>query len=302
MQIESVMSRTVFTIDKGAPFIEACHIMHSHNVGSVVVVEKEKPVGIISERDVVHNLALRGPAVIDLKVEHIMKTPLITLPPNTSLKRAAKVMRDRRIRRIPVIKNGKLVGIVTSGDILRGIQMELVYSKQETNDLKQIIYKDALTGINNYKYFKIFLVRAINNVKRFGGFLSLIMIDIDHFKQINDIYGHSAGDTVLKKIAYILRNNTGKANAVCRYGGDEFAVISSIGDLERAIERAERFRRIVEDTRFIFDKHVVNVTISLGVAVWRKGMTTALDLINAADKALYISKKNGKNRVSVSRE
>jgi diguanylate cyclase (GGDEF)-like protein len=302
MMIESVMSRTVLTAAPDASFSDICKLMKEHNTGSVVILDRDRPVGIISERDVVITIASRGVSALDLKAHHVMKSPLITLPPATTLARAAKIMRDRKIRRLPVVKSGRLAGIVTSGDVLRGIQLELGSSRQETNVLKQAVYRDGLTGVFNQKYFKAAMSMALAHMQKYGGFLSLIMIDVDHFKQINDIYGHSAGDMVLKRVAGILRDNTGQVNAVCRFGGDEFAVISAIGDLERAVERAERFRKIVEETKFAYDRHVLTVTLSIGVAAWRKNMMHATALINAADKALYISKKNGRNRVSVARE
>lgn len=302
MNIESVMSRSVLTASKETPFVEVCRLMSKHNMGSVVILDGGRPVGIISERDIVMTVASRGTSATDLKARHVMKSPLVTLSPAASLAQAAKVMRDRRIRRIPVMKAGRLVGIVTLGDVLRGFQIELLNSRQETHELKQAVYRDGLTGVFNQKYFKTALAQAVAHVKRYGGFLSLVMIDVDHFKQINDIYGHSAGDMVLRKVAQILRNNTGKVNAVCRYGGDEFAVLSTIGDLERAVERAERFRRLVEETRFVYGRHVLTVTLSIGVAAWNKRMLNGLSLVNAADRALYVSKKNGRNRVSVARE
>ena len=133
--------------------------------------------------------------------------------------------------------------------------------------------------------------------------LSLIMLDIDHFKQFNDNYGHQAGDTVLKELSLIITSQSRCASidVCCRYGGEEFAVIMPELELHNAVKVAERIRRVVESNEFSISENnaAAKVTISLGVS----GITGADDmgpeeLVKKADDALYLSKKNGRNRVS----
>jgi len=302
MLVESVMSRTVFTAGIGDTVLEVCRNMKSNHAGSVVVLDRGRSVGMITERDIVFTLANIGPSIVNLKAGNIMKSPLITMTPRQSLRAAARLLREKRIRRIPVVEKGRLVGIATAGDILRGIQLELVSSSIRTSLLEKEIYHDGLTGAFNFKFFRLALEREVKHLKQYGGVLSLLMIDVDFFKQINDSYGHAAGDVVLKRISALMKNNTGQINVVCRYGGDEFAVISPISDLDRARQRAERFRMLVEKEKFIHNRQSFNVTLSIGVAAWKRNMKNASDLVNAADKALYISKRQGRNRVTLSRD
>jgi diguanylate cyclase (GGDEF)-like protein len=302
MLIESVMSRTVFTADIRETALDVCRGMKSNHAGSAVILDRGRAVGMITERDIVFTLANIGPSIVNLKAGNIMRSPLITMSPRQTLRAAARLLREKRIRRIPVVEKGRLAGIATAGDILRGIQLELVSSSIRTSMLEKEIYRDELTGVFNYKYFKLALDREVKHVREFGGILSILMIDVDFFKQINDTYGHAAGDYVLRRIAALMKSNTGQINVVCRYGGDEFAVISPISDLDRARQRAERFRGLVEKEKFLHNRQAFNVTLSLGVAEWKRSMKTPADLVNAADKALYISKRQGRNRVTVSRE
>ena len=302
MLIESVMSRTVFTADIRDTVLEVCRNMKNNHAGSAVILDRGRAVGMISERDIVFTLANIGPSFVNLKAGNIMKSPLITMSPRQTLRAAARLLREKRIRRIPVVEKGRLTGIATAGDILRGIQLELVSSSIRTSILEKEIYRDGLTGIYNYKYFKLVLDREVKHVRQFGGILSIMMIDVDFFKQVNDTYGHDAGDHVLRRIAGLMKNNTGQINAVCRHGGDEFGVISPISDLDRARQRAERFRALVEKEKFVHNKQAFNVTLSIGVAEWKRSMKSPSDLVAAADKALYISKKQGRNKVTVSRE
>jgi diguanylate cyclase (GGDEF)-like protein len=151
---------------------------------------------------------------------------------------------------------------------------------------------DHLTGLPNRRFLQIQMDKCIEAVKRYGEYLSVIMLDIDHFKRYNDRLGHVKGDGLLVHLAGILARETRSADFVFRYGGEEFLIILPRTGQKPACDVAERIRRVVEtDTE---------VTISLGVAFYREGSNNCESLIQSADTALYQAKRDGRNLVVVS--
>ncbi len=299
MFIRDVMSRTVFSVSPDAKLQKICQIMEKNSIGSVVIIKDRYPIGIVTERDVVNVVALQGGAVLQNSAQQIMKGHLITMNPKQDLKEALQVMIDKRIRRLPICEKKSLVGILTYGDVMREIQKELAEVNVKAQQLKKEAVKDGLTGLFNQQYFKIALDNQMERVKRYGGVLTLLMVDVDFFKKINDQNGHDAGDLVLQKVATLIRRNTRKVNIVGRYGGDEFGLIAPISDVEGGRQLGERLRDIVERTKFHYKDIVIHVTLSIGVAGWDKAMLNGRDLIVKADKALYLSKRAGRNKVSI---
>jgi diguanylate cyclase (GGDEF)-like protein len=153
---------------------------------------------------------------------------------------------------------------------------------------------DALTGIANRMTFDRTLHRELTRCDRNGEGLGLLLIDIDHFKALNDNHGHQMGDEVLRQLALTLEEHSRTFDTVARYGGEEFAVIVPAAGLEECIEIAERLR--MEIARLELCR---SVTASIGVAIYREHAGTADTLVRAADDALYRSKRNGRNKVSV---
>ena len=157
---------------------------------------------------------------------------------------------------------------------------------------------DALTGFINHKAFFDELHREIARVRRNKTNLSLILLDVDNFKLFNDVHGHQVGDMILTQVASLIRGNVRTVDAAARYGGDEFAVILSDTETERAEAVAERIRRAIASNQLTLDGQTFFVTISAGVAQYRMGQTLA-DMVNEADSALYKAKSKGRNAVAV---
>lgn len=158
--------------------------------------------------------------------------------------------------------------------------------------------RDPLTGIYNKRYFLDRLRGEYAYSVRHTVPLSLLLFDIDHFKQINDTYGHPAGDTVLKTLAQVISRTIRAEDIFARYGGEEFAVIARELESAPAYAFAERLRRVVESTRFEAEGYHIPVTISVGIATL--GPTNFLDeadMIREADQNLYVAKRAGRNRV-----
>jgi len=161
---------------------------------------------------------------------------------------------------------------------------------------EQLAYLDGLTGIYNRRYFEQQINSEIERAARYDGRLAIIMIDIDNFKRLNDEFGHLLGDEVLRQVSTVFKQQLRKVDAVCRYGGEEFAVLMPQTSGGNALEVAEKLRRMVESFRF--PGVPVKVTISAGVAEFPSNGRTRDELVAAADAALYASKESGRNRIS----
>lgn len=166
--------------------------------------------------------------------------------------------------------------------------------------LEQLANIDALTDLYNRRMYYSILNGEITRARRHGRPVSVLILDIDHFKRINDNYGHIIGDQVLQKLAVLLKATVRAENSVCRYGGEEFAIIIPEYAVEPARDMAERLREVVEQTAFGADKNQdIKITISVGVAAFPEMANSAEALTNAADTALYAAKEGGRNRVMV---
>jgi diguanylate cyclase (GGDEF)-like protein len=161
--------------------------------------------------------------------------------------------------------------------------------------MKQLAYVDGLTGIFNRRYFEMRIAEELERASRFVGRMSVIMVDIDHFKRLNDEFGHLLGDEVLRGVSNILKQQLRKVDMVCRYGGEEFAIVVPETTGANALVVAEKLRRQIETHPFPGVPRPV--TISCGVADYPIQGTTRDELVAAADSALYQAKQAGRNRV-----
>ena len=161
---------------------------------------------------------------------------------------------------------------------------------------------DALTGLTNRRCLLECLENELVRTKRYGGSLSLIMFDIDHFKHVNDTYGHSAGDSVLREIARQTKLILRKADIAARYGGEEFVILLPETELAGAVLIANRLIQIIAESTVRQEaRHSIAVTVSIGVAMISPN-EIATDLLNRADQAMYRAKNRGRNRIEVSEQ
>jgi len=180
--------------------------------------------------------------------------------------------------------------------ILQKARENLLERRELHNDIetyKQKARYDKLTSLYNRAYFDDALAAGILEATESGNDLSLLMIDIDDFKSINDIYGHLAGDTVLTLMGQLLRNFVRREDIACRYGGEEFAVLAPLTLQHQAIRMAEKLRKGVSEHSF---GDLPSITVSIGCATYRVG-ESAEGFISRADLALYDAKNSGKNMV-----
>lgn len=170
----------------------------------------------------------------------------------------------------------------------------------ENARLFEVARRDGLTELINHRYFQYSLQKELETATVNGHKVSLLMLDIDHFKNFNDTYGHQAGDLVLKHVAGLLQENAPDKDLVGRYGGEEFAIILPGMQEETAKSLAEDIRRAVETEVVNYNAHALQVTVSIGMSTFPYHGNQSDKLIKSADKALYKSKELGRNRVTVS--
>ena len=163
-------------------------------------------------------------------------------------------------------------------------------------DLYEAAIRDGMTGLYVHSYFQNRLETEMFRAKRYNSDLSLLMIDLDYFKKINDVFGHPTGDKILKRFAEILRGNIRKVDIGARYGGEEFAVILPETNISGAAKLAENLRFLVEKEEFLICEQRIPITISIGAACWDK-ISNRQTLLKQADMSLYKAKSCGRNRV-----
>lgn len=176
---------------------------------------------------------------------------------------------------------------------LSGTNVESAYHEQ----IHLMAIQDGLTGTYNKRYFAEFIDRELAVAARYGRPLSLVMFDVDHFKKVNDTYGHLGGDAVLKDLCDRIRPRIRREDLFARYGGEEFACVLPSTHLAGAVVFAESLRTLISDRPCAFDSRSIPFTISLGVAVATSSKPDVQGLITQADEKLYEAKRSGRNRV-----
>ena len=191
------------------------------------------------------------------------------------------------LRDADLVKIGRTIFKFLSGGNIENAYHEEIY---------RLTTVDGLTQIFNRRYFLEQLERELSRAKRYRRELSLILFDIDHFKQINDTYGHLAGDYVLKQLATVVKGKIRREDIMARYGGEEFAVILPEIDIANSVAFAEKVRKLVEKTPFKFEDARIAVTVSVGIAS-SQDADDASNLIKRTDEKLYEAKGTGRNCV-----
>lgn len=186
--------------------------------------------------------------------------------------------------------------IIENFDIPDANKMDVIkkinYMYTQTKQLSMI---DPLTKLFNRRHFDEEFEREYKRAKRYKNDLSIAVIDIDFFKKINDTYGHSCGDYILKEIAYIMKDNFRQTDTIFRYGGEEFVVILTETSQKTAYVPMERLRKRIENNCFNFKNQQIKVTISIGISS-KTDFEKASEMFDNADKALYKAKESGRNK------
>lgn len=200
---------------------------------------------------------------------------------------ASQLLSERKV------KNYKISLIFTGLNLLLGIAILFLVQKYVKKKLEHGMDHDGLTDLYNRRYFDVFLKHQIQRADRYGRLFSLILFDIDHFKKINDSFGHDVGDSVLQELSEMVKLNIRKSDVLARVGGEEFAIVVIETPLEEACKLAEKVRALIEKHSF---HQAGTVTVSLGVSQYSPG-DEAKTLYKRADLALYRAKHEGRNRI-----
>jgi len=199
-----------------------------------------------------------------------------------------------RMRKEHNLNDGDFIKIGrTIFKFLSGGNIEQAYHEE----IYMLTTMDGLTQVYNKRYFSESLERELHRAHRYQRALSLIMLDIDHFKKVNDTFGHLAGDAVLNQLAAVLKERVRGEDILARYGGEEFAIIMPELEAENARIFAEQLLKLVEDSSFLFEDTVIPVTVSIGIATITGEEMKSQELIGLADENLYQAKENGRNQV-----
>ncbi|MEA3372710.1 MAG: GGDEF domain-containing protein [Campylobacterota bacterium] len=281
----------------------------NNDYDNVVVIAEEKPIGILTTKDVIR--LVHAQSDLTLSIEHYMSSPVEMISNDVSVKEAMEFIRTKHYKRIIVVKgDGTMAGVISQKELI-----SLSYGKWATlmkesqNELKEInrileqrsyqyeklASTDALTGLyNRYKFNELYVTAYKTKMQRQNA-LSLILLDIDHFKQVNDRFGHNVGDRVLVQIAHVLLHQVRSVDIVGRWGGEEFIILLPTADVGQAAKLAEKLRVAIAEKEIELVGHVY---VSLGVTEIVSGdmMESAVE---RADKALYSAKEGGRNRVEV---
>ncbi len=291
MQIERLLvekeSKHPECIRPDAPLRTAAQKLLKHRIGALVVTDlKGQLKGIVSERDLIQVVAKYDAAAVEAPVAEVMTRSVITCGPNDEITAVLRLMHANAIRHMPVLDHGKLVNMLSIRELTTAYELLQI----EANT-------DFLTELPNRRPFLKTLETEFARSRRYKHPVSVGMIDIDHFKQVNDCYGHDAGDKVLRAVSATMINEFRTVDYLGRLGGEEFAVVLPETDLSDAKLACDRLLKSIQATIIPLGSRQVSVTASIGLA---RASSTTLDgsaVLKRADELLYDAKRRGRNQV-----
>ncbi len=269
-------------------------VMAGADVGKIFTLAQDKPLYLIGRDDNADiqildgEISRRHAAVrFDARSNHYVVADLNSR--NGTFLNGDKLSAEQPLKPTDKIR----LGTQTVLRLSLGSETEAGYARK----MYHVAQRDALTGAFNRRYLDERLESELAFAKRHDEPLSLLLLDLDHFKVVNDRYGHRAGDSVLSRFSKLVHEQVRTEDVVARYGGEEFAVVCRLTDEQNAIYLAERLRKTVENECFEHEGESIRITVSIGFAATSKGnVETVADLLEAADKALYVAKERGRNR------
>jgi diguanylate cyclase (GGDEF)-like protein len=306
-RVRAFMLARPLAVPENATVLSVCETMAEGHIGQVLVVDKDwrprakmdmppEPLGIFTERDLIRAFAAHREHVLGMAVSEVMTSPVSWVEPEEDIEQVGDLMNLLRIRRMPVVEKGKTVGMLTRGRMMDAMSRKLAVMERANEALEERVVHDALTGLANRVLFDRVLERELLRSEDRGGSVGVLMLDLDHFKRVNDTYGHPVGDIVLRQLADVLRETLRRADLAARVGGEEFAVVLPMQGHVAPQVAAEKIRTAVEHAVFGEAAEPLRITISIGCATAKPG-ERGESLLKRADTALYRAKGEGRNRV-----
>lgn len=305
-----LISSYIKRANSDTPTKDVIALMDDNIYDCVIIFEGQKGVGIITTKDVIK---LFGESKdLDLPVSTYMTTPLYSVKHTTTIAQSLKFIQEQNFKRLIVEDvDGNVVGQITQEELITRIYskwadfmrdetlhlMSLNNSLQsKTMQLEHLATVDKLTSLYNRIKFEQKLKDEMSRVQRYDSEpFSIVLFDVDNFKQINDNYGHITGDIVLQRIAGVIKNTIRTTDLGCRWGGEEFIIIYPLTNIAQAAEASEKIRKLIQELTF---DSIKNVSCSFGVAQFEVE-DTMQSILARADQAMYKAKRSGKNRVEI---
>lgn len=236
-----------------------------------------------------------SPGELENRLDRLMNTPGNTVF-ETRLRHAGGGIIEVEINATAVVYDDRPALFCSARDITARKKAELELQRVNTA-LENMAVRDALTGLFNRRYLDETVVRELAAADRGSYPVSFVMMDIDHFKRINDTYGHKAGDRVLEVAGGLMRESTRGGDIACRYGGEEFLLVMPRASTAAALQRVEQLRAAVENLHLVWEGRALRITLSAGVATYPDDGATADAVIACADSAMYAAKAAGRNLI-----
>ncbi len=285
-------SNRVKSISPEKSVMEMAAVLQENHIGSLVVTDKSNElIGIASERDIVRAVHQFPGDLASRTVSEIMTTDVITCQAHDGVRAVLSKMNANKIRHIPVVEG------VTPVAMISVREFEVI-----CNHLQQLAWTDELTGLPNRRFFMENIDVELSKFSRWQQSFAIAMLDIDHFKKINDNYGHDIGDKVLVQLAEIFRSELRAYDIVGRLGGEEFGVLFPGTDASGAVSACEHLISAIRTTVVKAGEANLKFTASVGVSQASANLDNATSLIKKADENLYLSKSNGRDQITSCKE
>ena len=276
-------------IRPNATLAETAKELIDQRVGALLVAsEANKMHGIVSERDLIPSIAnfAKNANAFNAAVSGIMTRDVITCEPDDEVAFILRQMNEHAIRHMPVIEHGELVGVLSIRELTKAYEALQI----EANT-------DPLTEVSCRRPFLRTVEAEFERAQRFAHPLSVAMLDIDHFKRVNDTYGHDAGDQALRSLAGLMISEFRTIDFVGRLGGEEFALVFPETELQGAAIACERLLANLRATEVRLDGATISLTASIGVSGMTEQTANGADLLKRADELLYYAKSGGRDCV-----
>ena len=301
---EGELGDSMYLIHSGKAVVLKGHLDHP------TVLDFRQSGSIIGEMALLENaprsatvVALQPMILLQMNRTHFFE--LLTLYPAAN--QAIMSMLCARLRKADEQRNNDFLQQKQLRDQVEALATEklILEERQAVNEktsaiiaaLREQAIRDPLTGLYNRRHMEETLERELRRAQRENGAMAVIMMDIDFFKRVNDTYGHQGGDVMLKALGSMVQRYVRGEDSICRYGGEEFAIVMPAAGLKIACERAEQIRQAFQELHVPFEGREIHTTLSLGVAAYPTHSPNSEDILLRADRALYAAKQNGRNRV-----
>jgi diguanylate cyclase (GGDEF)-like protein len=263
--------------------------LRQYNIGALLVTDDEdNVVGVVSERDLVRAVTEFRDGFVDRPVSGIMTRSVISCVPEDNVVVTLAVMNQNRIRHMPVLEDGQPLAMISIREFDHACRQLQIESRT-----------DELTGLANRRYFMETLGTELSRSQRYQTPLSLAILDIDHFKHVNDTFGHEAGDRVLCDLGKLLVRELRTFDGIGRLGGEEFAILFANTSATNAKKACERLLAAIRSEEVVTDEGAIRFTASFGLADAGDDTHDSRCLLKAVDKLLYQAKNEGRNRIVV---